>query len=832
MPRDLEKTDRMNERILSLGAALAVLSLHPATVRADVVLSGGGLALLQEGPPSATAGDLDVPVNLALGAPAFALDELGVAPHSLANVTDGAYGNVSSWIGGGATGVDGPFVGIDLGGTFLVDEIAFGRSNVLAGDPCGGGVCTDRHLGLYTLQITEVATPDAGLVTTGDPSTGWVDVGTLDVQGPGGANFANPHQRHLYSFDAVVATGVRLIVPATGLATGTAIDELEVYGDPVPLLAGLRLMEEGPPSAAAGDSDVPPNLASGRPAFALDELGGIHLTSNVTDGAYGNVSSWIGNGLTGVDGPFVGVDLGVPVSVGQVAFGRSNVLSGDPCSGGVCTDRTLGLYRVQSTRVASPDETLTTTGDPTTGWADVGTALYDVAGGPDFSFPHRRHLYSFPPVEATGIRLIVPASGLGAGTAVDELEVFGPVPILTGGGLTLLEEGPPAAAAGDAVVPPNLALGAPAFALDELGVAPHSLANVTDGAYGNVSSWIGGGATGVDGPFVGVDLGDAYRIDRFAFGRSNVLAGDPCGGGVCTDRHLGLYTLQVTRAPGPDETLSTTGDAMTGWVDVGTIEIEGSGGEDFAFSHQRHLYGFDPVVATGVRLLVPSTGIATGTAVDELEVFGDPIPLLTGGIVLIEEGPPSATAGDSDVPPNLALGAAAFALDVLGVAPHALAHVTDGAYGNVSSWIGGGATGVDGPFVGVDLGGLHSVERVAFGRSNVLAGDTPCGGVCTDRSLGLYVLQSTTVVSPDATLVTTGDASTGWVDIGTLDYQGVGGSDFAFPHRRHLYEIPPVVATGIRLIVPGTGLSEGTAIDEIEVYGVPVPVELMEFRVD
>ena len=83
------------------------------------------------------------------------------------------------------------------------------------------------------MQFTQAGTVDNTLITTGDASTGWADIGTLDYGVAGGANYANPHQRHLYSFDPVDATGIRLIVPGTGIGPGTAIDEIELYA-PIP----------------------------------------------------------------------------------------------------------------------------------------------------------------------------------------------------------------------------------------------------------------------------------------------------------------------------------------------------------------------------------------------------------------------------------------------------------------------------------------------------------------------------------------------------------------------------------------------------------------------
>ena len=174
------------------------------------------------------------PANLATGKTPFGSSEFGAPKHLIIHANDGQYGNAHSWINGVDPAIpDVPFIGIDLGAAPInVNRIAFGRSNVLAGDVCGG-VCVDRNLGLYKLQYTRVPNPTAGLVTTGNATTGWADIGTLNNTGAGGTNFGSPHQRHLYEFYPVTTTGLRLIVPI-----GTAIDEIELYNvaEPVPTL--------------------------------------------------------------------------------------------------------------------------------------------------------------------------------------------------------------------------------------------------------------------------------------------------------------------------------------------------------------------------------------------------------------------------------------------------------------------------------------------------------------------------------------------------------------------------------------------------------------------
>ncbi len=183
---------------------LALAFLLP--VKAGVVLSGGGLTLESEG---GTA----FPYNLAAGKTAFANDVIG-PPHSIAAVNDGNYGNNSSWIAASGNG----FVGISLGSIpTAINKIAFGRDNL--------GLFPDRALGTYTLQFTTVADPDAAT-----PDGSWTTIGTLDYQSAGGVNFTNPILRHVFSFNPVMATGIRLKTVTSSDYIG--IDELEIYAPP------------------------------------------------------------------------------------------------------------------------------------------------------------------------------------------------------------------------------------------------------------------------------------------------------------------------------------------------------------------------------------------------------------------------------------------------------------------------------------------------------------------------------------------------------------------------------------------------------------------------
>jgi hypothetical protein len=145
--------------------------------------------------------------------------------------------------------VAAPFAGVSLDGLFVVDSIAWGRDNgngafddSAAGTDACGGQCDDRFAGTYTIQFTQVPGANSSTTHTGDPTTGWADIGgvnytAVDDIGPGG-EFTG-YLRHEFSVlnddgSPIIASGIRLLVPATGLGGGTAIDEIEVYGSPVP----------------------------------------------------------------------------------------------------------------------------------------------------------------------------------------------------------------------------------------------------------------------------------------------------------------------------------------------------------------------------------------------------------------------------------------------------------------------------------------------------------------------------------------------------------------------------------------------------------------------
>jgi len=353
------------------------------------------------------------------------------------------------------------------------------------------------------------------------------------------------------------------------------------------------------------------------------------------------------------------------------------------------------------------------------------------------------------------------AGAMQAGSVAQAVPVITPV-----GGYSITWDGNDGLFSSDtsATVPNNIARssgGAIAFGTGAL-VAPHTIANVNNGLYGNVNSWISAPSAT---PSIGVNFNTGVvNVTSIAFGRDNGLntvSGDSAGGvaGQFQDRALGTYNIQRTLLTTP-ASATFTGNAATGWETIGTITYTGNDdtvvGGAFT-SYYRHNVG-------------------------------------------------------NVVPNNLALasnGGVAFAKDLLGngsFAPtHTIPNINDGLYGNQDSWIGNS----DNSFIGVKLPSLSLVDSVAWGRDN--GGEA---NAFTDRTLGVFTLQYTTVANPNELTL-----DSDWITIGTLDYTNLV---FGNKSARHLWGIDPVLATGLRLIVPGNGIGSGNAIDEFEVFGVSV----------
>lgn len=800
---------------------------------------------------------------------------LGIPFHRAVNLNDGLYGNSHCWISGG--GLDGtsdpnPFAGLKFASSVNVSSIAWSRDN---GDTteggCAGGTCTDRAVGTYTLQYTTVPAPDAATAETGEAATGWVTVGTIQyLAGTDDANFTS-YLRHRFDIAhggaPIAATGLRLKI-SNGMM---AIDEIEVnpLPDPVPPIstfidlvpaAGFSIAwdrNEGNFSTPATPALAPLNDAStsrGTVAFGSSQLDfGVHFIRNVNDGLYGNAHSWIPDFSANPDpAPFIGLNFGRVVLLRNIAWSRDNGDVAGDCCGGTLTDRALGVYVLQYTTVPNPGLATPEVCGPTpeTGWVTLATINYR-ADHPTHFNSYLRHRFDLSQggaaIPATGLRLKVPLNT----SDLDELEVNGNLAIeqkmlriTNAPGFTLSWDGNngdfnnPAVGAAP---PANRALataGTTAFSSSELGavlsIPFHRAINLNDGLYGNAHSWISANGTGGSSdpdPFVGLSFGEPISITNIAWSRDNGDNVDNCCGGTATDRVLGTYRLQYTTVAAPDATTPDTGEAATGWADLGTVTYA-SATANFT-PYLRHRFdlsaGGGPLEATGLRIKV-SDG---WTAIDEIEVNTALTPALPPAITLSPAPGYSLTWDGNDghffdagvgaaPPPNRALasqGTTPFTSSDLANGTnfpyHRALSLNDGLYGNSHAWIstnGLGGTADPQPFAGLNFGGTVLLTNVAWSRDN---GDN-AELIGTDRAVGTYTLQFTTVPEPDATLVDTDIPETGWATLGTVEYRRTEPVFFT-PYLRHRFDVSaggaPIEATGLRL-----KLSDGQiAIDEIEV---------------
>ncbi|MBK8285974.1 MAG: choice-of-anchor D domain-containing protein [Ahniella sp.] len=442
---------------------------------------------------------------------------MGFPAHSIAHLTDGQYGNDFSWV----NDVPAPFAGVALGASRSVNQIAFGRDNT-------GGFSGDRTFGVFTLQYTNVPNPGANT-----PAGSWTTIGTLDYQFAGGLNFATPSRRHVFSFNPVTATALRL-VSSTG---NNAIDELEIYRQLPELIveqpAGSPLTHNTGSvdfgNLSPGDSSTKTFTLtnSGNAPLNLDTLflTGAHLAqfsltppvSNTL--VQGESTTFSVTFAPGMEGPLTAL-LHIPSNNPDIA------------------DFLIPLVGVsRQPPVISGYANLTNAASGRAGPCllyPAVTATDDSGLPPSVSYSHPSG--ALFPIGVTTVTI----------TATDNFNISATASFTVT--ITAASNPPPVPLGG--AVPQNLARGRIAFAKDVVPVAPHTIAKVNDGLYGNANSWI---ADTLDS-FVGINLGATpIAIDRVAFGRDHT--------GVQTTRSDGIYTLQYTTVPNPD---SSTPDASWG----------------------------------------------------------------------------------------------------------------------------------------------------------------------------------------------------------------------------------------------------------------------------
>jgi len=591
------------------------------------------------------------------GSVAFGSSELGLGTHLVSAVNDGFYSNAKSWIA--AADDQDPFIGVSFGQSTGIKSIAWGRDNGDDTGDCCGGQVKDRWKGVYTLQVTQMDKPGQTTEETGDTTTGWLSIATIDYKEE--TDDFIPYLRHEFQVSdiqgsPIPATAVRLKVSNASIA----IDELEVNPLPAVPEGAVDIYEEesfvvtwngnqGDFFDASAEAKAPNNAAlanEGTVAFGSSELGlGIHLIRHVNDGLYGNSKSWISSlGLGGVPGEqdeFVGLSFGKVVPVSSIAWGRDNGNTATDACGGTCKDRSIGIYTIQYTLTENPDEITEETDDAETGWQTIAYVEY-LPNAPQEFIPYLRHEFKVgsgdeeAPVEATGIRIIV-SSGM---IAIDELEVNptdeqqdgqiepekpADLAIETGEGFEINWDGNEGDFYSDAAlaeVPDNDGLaenGAVAFGSSELDFGVHYIDNVNDGFYGNSKSWIAKFTDPADvKPFVGLNFGKIVPVSSIAWGRDNGNNTDDCCGGQLRDRSFDVYHLDYTTVEEPDADTPETDDPVDGWVAIGSVKFKTA--SDTFSPWLRHRFDVSlnnqPISATGIRIRVNSNQ----TAIDEIEV--------------------------------------------------------------------------------------------------------------------------------------------------------------------------------------------------------------------
>ncbi len=434
------------------------------------------------------------------GAVAFAKDVLPAPPsHTIPHVNDGVFGNSNSWIGNTLNS----FCGVSFGATAVnIGSVAWGRDNT--------GGYTDRSAGTYTLEYTTVPNPN-------ETTTAWTLIGTVNYPGNGSTYSV----RHVYSFTAVNATGIRLTCPGSSFADGAAVDELEAgpyIAPPPPPAPVFKLMATG------GTLDPATNMGTAGTAFAKDVLTGYpaHSIPHLNDGIYGNSNSWIGNSTNS----FAGISFPSLRSIGRIAWGRDNT--------GGFVDRAEGAYTVQYTTVLNP-----TAATPDASWTTIGSITLDAALGS----PPLRHVLEFTPVNAAGIRIIAPGTGVGSGACIDELEIYPAVApdVVWGASMTVR----------DAIAPPS----ALPLVINEIGGSLDGTWRVELKNTGSTPLAIGGLVlAGSDAPLAGLTL-PAQTLNPGAV--------------------LVLDETQLGFRPGEDDRLFLYAPGRTGVVDSTIVRANG-----------------------------------------------------------------------------------------------------------------------------------------------------------------------------------------------------------------------------------------------------------------
>lgn len=572
------------------------------------------------------------PKNVALFTPvtAFGSSEYGVV-HFITNVRDGRYGNNNSWL---ANQTDpNPYIGLDLKGQYPLTGVAWGRDNGNnVADACGGQ-CTDRWSGVYTLQVTRVANP-AAASETGNPATGWANIGTLDYQSNDdtivGGLFTG-YYRHQYQIayngQPVQATGVRIKAP-----TPNAIDEIELYQPQSVPQSGLTTWLKADAGLITD--------GSGNVQMWVDQSGANHDATQATESLRPGVAAnfWLGKPVVRFDGTGRRLALPDTATLGiqnsdyeMFIVARSGLGDVRFLAGGTSTQNyEVHLNGGQGVRFIPNPPWNTQSVDFGANGAFSNNVLHAFAARVDGNTGYVRVDTAESSDTAASARSSANVALMLGIRGDNTYPLNGDIAevLIYNRALTPQERAQVEtylidrwfwnsyhrAETGGSMLGTNIAPAGTAFAKDCIGGYPaHAIAHLNDGKYGNEKSWLAASMNS----FAGIAFDKPYDITSIAFGRDN--------GGEATqymDRYQGTYTLQYTRVPNPN---ALTPDSD--WTTIGMFEY--NGGPSDGTGYLRHLYTFDRIWGvTGVRIL--TTGLSENPnawiAIDEIEVGAVPEP--------------------------------------------------------------------------------------------------------------------------------------------------------------------------------------------------------------
>ena len=650
----------------------------------------------------------------------------------------------------------------------LTSQVAWASSNPsVATISSKTGLATSLALGTTSITVSfgKFTAPPADILTVSAPIVESIAVtpanpilalGLTTVQFTAIGTFSDGSMQNLTSQVTWAAANPSIVtISSSGLATGSSLGTTSITATLAAVVGQSTMRVTGLTPTAAFFT---PDLAQGSNALAfakdLIQSNQPHSIAAVNDGQSGEASSWIANSTSS----FVGIGFGSTLTtLGGILWSRDNT--------GYYHDRWYGTYTLQYTTLASPNA-----GTPDSAWTTVGAVNYD-NNGP--VFPWGSHAYTFAPIQATGIRLVVKAGQDNSAwwIGIDQLELFAPV-------IATLKS--------IAVTPsiPTIGMGG----TQQL----KAVGSFSDGTSQDITAQVNWSSV-FPSIATASNTGLAAAVSS---GQDKVIAtisGVSSPAVTLTVKPATLMSIAVSPSNSATPTITLGGTQQ--FTATGTF----SDGSTAELTSQVSWSSVPATVAT-----ISSSGLATGVYANAA-VIRAVINGLEGDSSLVVNGL-SPRIG-SFTGPNLAIGATPLVSDQVDNA-HPASNLNDGKFGDANGWIAGSQTSFAGIYFGTpslfnSTPTLTTLCGIAWSRDNT--------DQYTDRSLGTYTLQ----YNPGDPSAPFG-LSSNWITIGSVPYN----SSTLNPSLKHVYAFNPIQAVAVRLVVqaPDNNPSDYIGIDELQLY--------------